>query len=240
MLDGKLRMDPTEQIACSLLVSLGYQDIVYEPDGNIPPDFAVNRTIAVEVRRLNQNERGSDSPKGLEEVERPLLGKLKKFLESFGLAEATGWWVLIRFKRPVPRWERIEHDLRHFFLSLEDSSHIKKITKRIGNNFEIELLPKTPPIDYVFELGAIDDLDEGGFVINEVEHNLRLCIDEKTKKVARFRRRYSEWWLILVDHLAYGMSEDSRRMFRESVSIQHNWDRITVVSPLDPACYFDL
>ena len=128
-------------------------------------DFAVNRTIAVEVRRLNQNERGSDSPKGLEEVERPLLGKLKKFLESFGLAEATGWWVLIRFKRPVPRWERIEHDLRHFFLSLEDSSHIKKITKRIGNNFEIELLPKTPPIDYVFELGAIDDLDEGGSVI---------------------------------------------------------------------------
>ena len=74
----------------------------------------------------------------------------------------------------------------------------------------------------------------------KVEHNLRLCINEKTKKVARFRSRYSEWWLILVDHVAYGMSRDIRRMFRESVSIQHNWDRITLISPLDPACHFDL
>ena len=112
-------MDSTEEIAHSLLVSLGYQNIVYEPDGNVPPDFSINGTIAIEVRRLNQNERGSDSPKGLEEVEIPLMGKLKKFLDSFGLAETTGWWVLIRFKRPVPRWERVEHELRHFFSSLQ-------------------------------------------------------------------------------------------------------------------------
>jgi len=233
-------MDNTERIACSFLASLGYQGIVYEPDGNIPPDFAIEGTIAVEVRRLNQNERGRDFLKGLEEAERPLLGKLKKFLKSFGLAETVGWWVLIRFKRPIPRWERIEHNLRQFFSSIEDNPHLKKITKRIGNNFEIELLPRALPVDYVFELGVIDDLDEGGWVIEEVEYNLRLCIDEKTKKVARFRHRYSEWWLILVDHVAYGMSEESRSVFCESVNIQHDWDRITVVSPIDPACHFDL
>lgn len=73
-------MDNTEQIAYSHLISLGYDRIVYEPDGNIPPDFAINNRIAVEVRRLNQNERERVYPRGLEEVEMPLLGKLQKLL----------------------------------------------------------------------------------------------------------------------------------------------------------------
>ena len=33
----------------------GFTDLVFEPDGNIPPDFVVEGRIAVEVRRLNQN-----------------------------------------------------------------------------------------------------------------------------------------------------------------------------------------
>jgi hypothetical protein len=48
-------MNSKEKIAQNYLVSLGFKDIVFEPDGNIPPDFAVEGKIAVEVRRLNQN-----------------------------------------------------------------------------------------------------------------------------------------------------------------------------------------
>ena len=42
-----------EKIVYKYLQSLGYTDIIYEPDGNIPPDFLIDDTIAVEVRRLN-------------------------------------------------------------------------------------------------------------------------------------------------------------------------------------------
>jgi len=48
-------MDSSETLAKEYLRFLGYTDIIYEPDGNIPPDFLVNGRIAVEVRRLNQN-----------------------------------------------------------------------------------------------------------------------------------------------------------------------------------------
>ena len=233
-------MDTTEQIAYSHLVSLGYDRIVYEPDGNVPPDFVINNRIAVEVRRLNQNEREREYPRGLEEVEMPLLGKLQKLLASFGIATAVAWWVFFRFKRPVPSWKRIEGDVRDFFRSLEERPPEGKASKWIGYNFQVEVWPKATPKDYVFELAGFDDLDHGGFVIPEVERNLRLCIEEKTTKVAAYRQKYPEWWLILIDHVAYGMTEFNRNMFRENTKITHNWDRIILVSPLDPNSSFNI
>jgi hypothetical protein len=100
--------------------------------------------------------------------------------------------------------------------------------------------PKSLCIDNVFELGGFDDLDQGGFVVPEVERNLRLCIEEKTTKVAAYRGKYPEWWLILIDHIAYGMSQFSRDAFRESVAIDHDWHRITIIDPLDPTNFFSI
>lgn len=39
------------------LESIGFpvDDIIYEPDGNIPPDFLVKPSLAIEVRRLNKH-----------------------------------------------------------------------------------------------------------------------------------------------------------------------------------------
>lgn len=232
-------MDPTEQIVHSYLVALGYQDILYEPDGNVPPDFLVNRKVAVEARRLNQNERGSMSPKGLEEVEMPLLGRLQTLLASFGPSKAKVWWVFFRFKRPVPRWQKIEETIRALFSSVEVTAYGVS-SEWIGHNFQVEVLLKTTPGDHAFELGGICDLDHGGWVLEEVGRNLRICIEEKTKKVELFRPKYQEWWLILVDYVAYGMSDFDRRMFRENLKIDHNWGRITLVDPLNPERYFDI
>lgn len=233
-------MDATEEIAYSHLVSLGFEKIVYEPDGNVPPDFVINDRIAVEVRRLNQNERERACPRGLEEVEMPLLGKLQKLLVSFGDATSSAWWVFFRFKRPVPKWNKIEEDVRDFFRSTATRPPEGKASKWIGNNFQVEIWPKSSPQDWTFELGGFDDLDQGGFVIPEIEPNLRLCIDDKTTKIEAYRQKYPEWWLVMIDHVAYGMSDFDRHMFHETVKIEHNWDRITIVDPLDPAHSFNI
>jgi hypothetical protein len=47
-------MDETEQRVADYFASQGYSQIVFEPDGNIPPDFCLNGSVAIEVRRLNQ------------------------------------------------------------------------------------------------------------------------------------------------------------------------------------------
>jgi hypothetical protein len=48
-------MNDSEAQALKYLSSLGYSQVVYEPDGRIPPDFLVKGRIAIEVRRLNYN-----------------------------------------------------------------------------------------------------------------------------------------------------------------------------------------
>ncbi len=58
-------MDTSERIVWEYLLHRGFRDVVYEPEGKVPPDFLVDNRVAVEVRRLNQNE---DTPVG----ERPI------------------------------------------------------------------------------------------------------------------------------------------------------------------------
>ena len=66
-------MDETVLLADRDLRSLELGPVVYEPDGNVPPDFAIDGSIAVEVRRLNQNYEEPDGAEGLEELRIPLL-----------------------------------------------------------------------------------------------------------------------------------------------------------------------
>jgi len=42
------------------------QDIEFEPDGNVTPDFLVRGEVAVEVRRLNQHGQTPDGPRGVQ------------------------------------------------------------------------------------------------------------------------------------------------------------------------------
>jgi hypothetical protein len=76
-------MDDSERLADQYLRSFGIGAVIYEPDGNMPPDFCVGGRIAVEVRRLNQNYEFSDGTKqGLEERAIPLWKKFKAHLPS--------------------------------------------------------------------------------------------------------------------------------------------------------------
>lgn len=95
-------MDASEKLVEDHLHHRGYVNVAYEPDGNIPPDFLVNDTIAIEVRRLNQNHFGGPNAKGLEEVAIPLWNKVKALLASMGPpTKGESWFIHFTFSRPV-------------------------------------------------------------------------------------------------------------------------------------------
>lgn len=98
-------MDDSEKTAKKYLEYLGFEGIVYEPDGNVPPDFLVNGRIAIEVRRLNQNEGNGSGFRGLEEIAIPLQMKIGKLLASLGPPKSgSSWFVHYTVRRPVPAW----------------------------------------------------------------------------------------------------------------------------------------
>jgi len=55
-------------------LNLGY--VVFEPRGNVTPDFLVDGRIAVEVRRLNQSYVHQGELRGIEEDSIPLSSRL--------------------------------------------------------------------------------------------------------------------------------------------------------------------
>jgi len=77
-------------------------------------------------------------------------------------------------------------------------------------------------------------------VFSETQKNLRICIEEKTRKIARVRSKYQEWWLILIDFIGYGVDECDRKLYREQLGIDHNWDKIILVNPLNSRLGFEL
>ncbi|MBT3315004.1 MAG: hypothetical protein HN390_10365 [Anaerolineae bacterium] len=228
-------MNREEKIVKEYLQSQGLVDILFEPDGNIPPDFLVNRKIAIEVRRLNQHYESNAGHKGLEEISIPLWQKLENFFVSLGPSiDGESWFVAVRYKRPVGKWKDVKKTLKEKLTLFRTNKDRKGTSFFVSDNFEIELFRAGKSQDTFFLLGAASDRDAGGWVLSEIARNLRLCIDEKTKKVQKYRYKYEEWWLIFVDQIGYGLNQRDQETFENEIKITHDWDKIILIDPMNP------
>ena len=224
-------MDDSEKVAHDHFTHLGFKKIEYEPEGESkPPDFLLDSRIAVEVRRLNQNEAPSQSgmrPRGLEEVAIPIWKNIQRLLPEFGPPTGqVSWYIHIKYSRPVPRRRDLETALRQHLQAFRDGPIHTPATIRLFDNFMIEIFRAGRLYPDYFVMSGRSDEDSGGWVISELERNLQLCIDEKTAKVSAIRTKYTDWWLALIDHINYGGEE--------AIQIPpHDWDKIVLINPLD-------
>ena len=227
------RMKDSEVLALRYLSSLGLTSIDYEPDGNVPPDFLANGRIAIEVRRLNQNfVAESGEVGGIEKARFDLLRCVRGVLSSLGPpAMAQSWFVCYEFCRPLPPLLKLRREIREVLLAFR-AGQIDDRRIRICDRFSLELIPSSVTLSHYFVLGGYQDLDSGGWLVAELERNLRICIREKGDKIARVRSRYSQWWLLLIDCIGYGA--------QECINVKHDWDKIILVSPLDPNCGYEI
>ena len=189
-------MDSSELLVQQHLESRGFKDIVFEPDGNIPPDFLVDGRIAIEVRRLNQNCGTNGKVVGLEESAYPLHGKLESLLRSLGPAHSgASWFVMHQFHRPIPDWLKLQPKIVEACMEIRDHSDSPPATHleaRIHQNFELSFLKASRQYETQFLMGGYSDFDSGGAVLAEMERNIQHCIDTKTPKIKSFRSKYSE------------------------------------------------
>jgi len=235
-------MDPTERIAYAHLKTLGFGVIGYEPDGKVPPDFLLDNRIAVEVRRLNQNVPSpSGGTEGLEESFLPLWRKLYQYLPTV-VQSTTGesWYVGIRMSRPLEPWRKIQPPLKRALLAFHASSDRHETKLRVTPHLAIELKRAGRTYPGFFMLGTGIDRDAGGFVLAELHRNLQLCIAEKDRKITNYRSKYSEWWLLLVDHIGYALDTEDRAYFRALQRCDSSFARIILVSPHNPRHAFEV
>ncbi|MCH8542542.1 MAG: hypothetical protein LAT61_03120 [Alcanivorax sp.] len=228
-------MDSTERLVKNNLKHQGYTDIVYEPDGNVPPDFLINGSIAVEVRRLNQNHDHGNQTKGLEEVAIPLWKRVDNLLSTYENKEGKeSWFVHFRFSRPVEEWRKLRPKLENALNKFRDCTNQQLGVVANGRGFELEIFCRASKShESLFVMGGCSDQESGGWVLSEMQKNIIYCATEKAQKIERVRKKYPAWWLALVDHIGYGLNEFDREQFKTSVSVEHSWEKILIVSPLD-------
>jgi hypothetical protein len=235
-------MDDSEKAAKLHLEYLGFECIVYEPDGNVPPDFLVNGRIAIEVRRLNQNEGTESAFRGLEEIAIPLQTKIAKLLASLGPPYAgSSWFVHYTIRRPVAAWDVLRPAIRQHLIAFRDDRSAGRSTSiTVADCIQIKLIRASTAHATCFVSGGYSDDDSGGWVFQETQKNLRLCVNEKTLKIAPVRHKYTEWWLILVDRIGYGVDDCDRPFFHKHLGIRHSWDKVILLNPLNPRSAFEI
>lgn len=237
-------MNESEKAIYEYLTGQGLGTVVYEPDGKVPPDFLVDvdGRIAVEVRRLNQNEETAEGHRGLEEISKPLHALVRKALAAMGPpVGGTSWFVFYSYSRPLPPWKQVDVLLRNALQEVRNWPELGNHEVRVARKMRVRFTRASKVHPDLFVLGGSSDHDSGGFVVSEIAENLRICIAEKSAKVANVRSRYSEWWLALEDRIGYGVLDaDDQRQLRELVRLDDQWKRIILVNPLKPSDAFDL
>jgi hypothetical protein len=228
-------MDSTERLVRDNLRHQGYTDIVYEPDGNVPPDFLVNGSIAVEVRRLNQNHDDGRQTRGLEEIAIPLWNKIENLLSSYENEEGNeSWFVHFRFSRPIEEWKKLKPKIKNSLNEFRSSTIRQCGVIASGRGFELEIFCRaSKPHKSLFLMGGCSDEESGGWVLYEMQKNIIYCSTEKEQKIEKVRDRYPTWWLALVDHIGHELDEFDREQFKTSVCVEHSWGKILIVSPSD-------
>lgn len=233
-------MDSSEQVVSEYLSHRGFRDVVYEPDGNVPPDFLIDGRIAVEVRRLNQNEDTPNGHRGLENVAIPLRARVWALLKTLGPSDGESWYVMYRLRRPLPPWEQLAAALRTELTEFRNNTNRRRTTRAVVPRFRVTLIKAGRPYPDFFVPGGFADSDSGGFVLAELSRNIRICVMEKTHKVACLRAKYPEWWLVLVDYIGYGIDERDCEEVRQLFQFEHSWGKIVLVNPLDATQGYEL
>jgi hypothetical protein len=231
-------MDQSERQALAFLTSRGLGAAKYEPEGkSTPPDFAINE-LAIEVRRLNQHD---ENGKGLEVRTVPLRMKVQNLLSSFGPAQGASWFVMFRYRRPIEKWATLRNKIAEALSDFARFPQEGPANIAISNSFSLTIARASQPFATRYVLGGYIDQDSGGFVAAELIRNLNIVIPEKTAKIKKASTRYSEWWLVLIDHISLGrLDPHELDVVRQHVVRDPAWKEIILVNPVSPEVSIEL
>lgn len=222
-----------KQLIIDCLKGQGFNNIRYEPDGNVPPDILLNDKIAIEVRRLNQNQIIGNRLRGLEEDEHALNGSLTRIMKKVSDKEfERSAYVAWSFSRPLTEWKIIKKSVSHI-LEIHKPFIEEQRKYEVDENFKLHIFPSTHKKQFQYEFGMSSDSDSGCLVVDCIYENLKLIIAEKERKIQNYKYKYSEWWLAVIDTIGYGLTNLDQEQFHSRPRIESQFDRILLVSPLD-------
>ena len=223
-------MKPEEKVAERFLSEQNLGTIIYEPKGQRTPDFSINNEIGVEVRRLNKYQTATP----LEKLQFDIIPKLESLFKSYYERSHTkSYFIMIDFKRPLKATKNVLGQVKSI---LDNHSEDMEGTceYEVSDNLTIAIIPSTERFDHKFVFGSSTDSDRAGFTISDIIDSLNIIVPEKARIVEPHINDFKKWWLILVDHIGYVPVEIEMENLRKNFSLTHPFERIYLISPIDP------
>lgn len=228
-------MKSDEKIVEKYLKSIGFIDIKYEPDGNIPPDFVVPGDIAIEATRLNQFHEINGELKPLDDISYSLTDRVVSLCKSYeGCGHTRSAFLSFYFSRPLSK-----RSMGHIISEIKNilDANIHKLDQqheyKISEQFKIKLTPAAKMYESAYKLGSPNDMDSGGYVVSEIYKSLNVILKKKTETIAPYRNKYNKWWLALVDYIGLGLNEHELKQLMEPPSPTHDFDKVLLIAPLN-------
>ena len=209
-------MNPDELIAQQYL-KMHYDNVIYEPDGNIPPDFSLNGHIGIEVRRLNQQHFANEKSEGLEEASIRLRDAIKDELSKYPFSENdNNFWLKLKYKRDIGNITKIKKNTVLAVNAFQAQNEKIPFTYPLSENLTLKFFAKAQNHpSFKYNIGSYLDHDGGGRVIDMYVRAVRHCIRKKEPKIQAYKEKYQSWWLLLVDHINFIDSYDKEDIEKE-------------------------
>lgn len=222
-------MKPEEKIAKKYLEQQGLGSAIFEPDGNIPPDFAfLAQHKAIEVRRLNRIL-SADGILTEENIYIPFWKKLKEVLNTFdGQFNDKSYLVIIDYvtPHPLPKFnsKKISQELKLFL----DSQDCKlPYILFVNDGLSLCILELEPINEHTFILAS------WGYDIRSVNNlyidSVQRFITEKSNKIKSHKHKYSEWKLLLVDSMRWSLGIEDVERIKASITDLGLFDSLDVI-----------
>ncbi len=196
-------MDREEELVSKFLKYKGYNNIIYEPDGNIPPDFLVDNSTAIEVRRLNQHYFSGNKWEPLEDVRYTLVPKINSLLKSYtDRNHQRSAFVSINYSRPLKVSKNILKKLKSIL-----DQHLNRLEQTVEFQLEdrltIKIFPSSEKFESAYHFGMSSDHNAGGFVVGNVYTNLKLVLKDHQYLVVRNNDSHHQHLHIVANRVGY-------------------------------------
>jgi hypothetical protein len=235
-------MKKDESIAYSFLSNLSIGTVLHEPDGNIPPDFSINSSIGIEVRRLNQHYFNNNSAEGLEQFRIPLFKMLRNVFQSFD-KEFNGktYLVSVYFERPIKiKMKEIEGKIIIKLKWFLENNRNVPYHLEIDENIAFDIFNSRIIEGRLFRLGGGVDFNNGGWLVSLYQENIQHIINDKTNKINKYYQKYDTWWLLLVDKIGWGLDSEEINELKRSISDKNMFNKILITDNEGKKCLFEM
>lgn len=243
-------MKEDEKIAYQYFLSIGYfdDDILPEPIKNSTPDFLIKNHIAIEVRRLNQNYGLASGHEGIEHINFRMKNNILSIADKFGQPTKTnGYYLDFSFKRnkqfsqkELNIWIKKAQNWLHFLLKEIQNNSLQKGKFLFDPYFHVTLAEADHKLTKLFFVRGGGNCDHGGFIFDLMKENIKICIDEKSKKISKIYEKYPTWRLILISKISFGFPAEYISDLRADIKKPDLFEKITIVYENDFSLSFDL